>query len=147
MSVSTRRHIATFSMPNASVVAPRSGCQNRDLGAHWHEPHHCQQKCCDASVIRLPYFNFLIINEKTKRSNRDLNSTTAEASLLLDRTQSHGTNLVCLNFKVPLHIRQEFKACAARRNMTMTDLLLQLLDGCLKSDDSNTGPRLLVVKK
>lgn len=38
------------------------------------------------------------------------------------------TTLVCLNFKVPLSVRQQFKICAARRNMTMTDLLLRLLD-------------------
>jgi hypothetical protein len=28
------------------------------------------------------------------------------------------TPMVCLNFKVPLHIRQQFKAYAARRNMS-----------------------------
>jgi hypothetical protein len=38
------------------------------------------------------------------------------------------TSLVCLNFKVPLRVRQQFKICAARNNMTMTELLLQLLD-------------------
>jgi hypothetical protein len=40
----------------------------------------------------------------------------------------HTATLVCLNFKVPLDVRQQFKICAARRNMTMTDLLLRLLD-------------------
>ena len=32
--------------------------------------------------------------------------------------------LVCLNFKVPLRVRLEFKIYAARHNMTMTELLL-----------------------
>jgi hypothetical protein len=40
--------------------------------------------------------------------------------------------LVCLNFKVPLQVRQQFKICAARRNMTMTELLLRLLDEEIK---------------
>jgi hypothetical protein len=42
--------------------------------------------------------------------------------------------LVCLNFKVPMRIRQQFKIYAARHNMTMTDLLLHLLRDCLASD-------------
>jgi hypothetical protein len=42
------------------------------------------------------------------------------------------TTLVCLNFKVPLSVRQQFKICAARRNTTMTDLLLRLLDEEIK---------------
>lgn len=42
--------------------------------------------------------------------------------------------LACLNFKVPLPIRQQFKMYAARHNMTMTELLLRLLDDCLSSD-------------
>jgi hypothetical protein len=36
--------------------------------------------------------------------------------------------LVCLNFKVPLRVRQQFKICAARHNVTMTDLLMLLLE-------------------
>jgi hypothetical protein len=43
------------------------------------------------------------------------------------------TPMVCLNFKVPLHIRQQFKAYAARRNMSMTELLLRLLDQEIKN--------------
>ena len=43
-------------------------------------------------------------------------------------------SLVCLNFKVPLQIRQKFKLVAARKNITMTDLLLRLIDDCLESD-------------
>jgi hypothetical protein len=33
---------------------------------------------------------------------------------------------------VPLQVRQQFKLCAARRNMTMTELLLRLLDEEIK---------------
>jgi hypothetical protein len=44
------------------------------------------------------------------------------------------SSLVCLNFKVPLSVRQQFKVYAARHNMTMTDLSLRLLDHCLFSD-------------
>ena len=36
-------------------------------------------------------------------------------------------SLVCLNFKVPLRVRQRFKIYAARQNVTMTELLLQAL--------------------
>ncbi len=42
--------------------------------------------------------------------------------------------LVCLNFKVPFRVRQQFKICAARSNLTMTELLLHLLTECLQSD-------------
>jgi hypothetical protein len=38
------------------------------------------------------------------------------------------TKLVCLNFKVPMRIRQQFKIAAARHNMTMTELLLHLVN-------------------
>jgi len=57
--------------------------------------------------------------------------------LLADRriTQSTSTGLVCLNFKVPLRLRQQFKMCAARHNLTMTELLLRLLDAILILDD------------
>lgn len=42
--------------------------------------------------------------------------------------------LVCLNFKVPLRIRQQFKIGAARQNITMTDLLMRLLNDYLNSE-------------
>jgi hypothetical protein len=42
--------------------------------------------------------------------------------------------LVCLNFKVPLRVRQQFKIYAARHNLTMTELLLQILDDLLVAD-------------
>ena len=45
------------------------------------------------------------------------------------------TPLVCLNFKVPLSVRKQFKIYAAHNNMTMTELLMRLLDDCLSSDN------------
>lgn len=42
--------------------------------------------------------------------------------------------LVCLNFKVPLQMRQQFKIYAARRNMTMTELLIRLFNDHISSD-------------
>ncbi len=49
---------------------------------------------------------------------------------LAKRSQSPHANatLVCLNFKVPLRIRTQFKVYAARHNITMTELLLQIVD-------------------
>ena len=44
------------------------------------------------------------------------------------------STLVCLNFKVPMHVRKEFKIYAANHNLTMTELLLQLLDHCFQSN-------------
>jgi hypothetical protein len=41
------------------------------------------------------------------------------------------TDLVCLNFKVPMRLRQQFKIYAARHNMTMTELLMRLINDCL----------------
>lgn len=49
-------------------------------------------------------------------------------------SQSISTDLVCLNFKVPLRVRQKFKICAAQHNVTMTELLLRLLDDILVLD-------------
>ena len=37
------------------------------------------------------------------------------------------SRLVCLNFKVPMQVRQHFKIYAAQHDMTMTEILLQLL--------------------
>jgi hypothetical protein len=63
-----------------------------------------------------------------------------EGGKVLSRTtvfqSSPGTTLVCLNFKVPLSVRQQFKIYAARNNMTMTELLMRLLDDCLSSDNT-----------
>ncbi len=49
------------------------------------------------------------------------------------------TPLVCLNFKVPLRIRQQFKQYAARNNITMTELLLKLVNQCLEVEVSPDG--------
>jgi hypothetical protein len=49
-----------------------------------------------------------------------------------------GAPLVCLNFKVPLRVRQQFKIYAAEHNMTMTELLLRLFDDCLTSEITAT---------
>lgn len=59
-----------------------------------------------------------------------------DAEYLTEQADSQftSTDLVCLNFKVPLRVRQQFKIYAAQHNMTMTALLLRLLDDCLKPD-------------
>jgi hypothetical protein len=44
------------------------------------------------------------------------------------RPANADSGLVCLNFKVPMRIRQQFKITAARHNVTMTELLLRLVD-------------------
>jgi hypothetical protein len=44
--------------------------------------------------------------------------------------------LVCLNFKVPLRIRQRMKLHALRNNVTMTELLLRLLEEKLLVGDA-----------
>jgi len=63
------------------------------------------------------------------RANDD-EAILAGRSLLLN-ANSH---LVCLNFKVPLRVRQNFKIYAARNNVSMTELLLRLFDDCLAND-------------
>ena len=63
--------------------------------------------------------------------------TDAELSVLeglLTEQPSRTGSLVSLNFKVPLQLRLEFKVYAARHNMTMTELLLQLLEERLFSE-------------
>jgi hypothetical protein len=56
-------------------------------------------------------------------------------------------SLVCLNFKVPLRTRQKFKIYAARHNMTMTALLLQLLDDRLTFDANQSQPNSELTKQ
>jgi hypothetical protein len=51
-----------------------------------------------------------------------------------ERSPSTNTAIVCLNFKVPLRIRQQFKIYAARHNCTMTELLMRFLDEIHISD-------------
>lgn len=52
-------------------------------------------------------------------------------------------SLVCLNFKVPLLVRQKFKIHAARNHMSMTEMLLQLLNRSLTADASGTASKML----
>lgn len=68
--------------------------------------------------------------------DRDNSSETAGVARQAKRARSVRTinPIVCLNFKVPLRVRQQFKIYAARHNLTMTELLLRLLDDCLSSD-------------
>ena len=47
---------------------------------------------------------------------------------LLRSNQRDSLRTVSLNFKVPLRVRQQFKLLAASSNMTMTELLLRLLE-------------------
>lgn len=63
-------------------------------------------------------------------------SADSDKIISAERSSSLSTSaaLVCLNFKVPLRIRQQFKIHAAQHNMTMTELLLLLLNDCLTSD-------------
>jgi hypothetical protein len=52
-------------------------------------------------------------------------------------------DLVCLNFKVPIRIRQQFKVAAIRHNLTMTELLLKLVEEFIKSsEDSGSNKEL-----
>jgi hypothetical protein len=57
-------------------------------------------------------------------------------TILAERSPSQCSSipLVCLNFKVPLRVRQQFKIYAARHNLTMTELLLQMLSDLLVSE-------------
>jgi predicted DNA-binding protein len=44
------------------------------------------------------------------------------------RTQSNSHRLVALNFRVPLDLRRRLKILAASRSVTMTNLLLEILE-------------------
>ena len=72
--------------------------------------------------------NTLGHNQNSVSGGKDLQALAPSHKARLARS------LVCLNFKVPLQIRQKFKLVAARKNITMTDLLLRLIDDCLESD-------------
>jgi hypothetical protein len=69
------------------------------------------------------------------------NTKASQVPLLAPSSPRGATQLACLNFKVPLQIRQQFKICAARQNMTMTELLLRLLDDFLQSATRPDGQR------
>lgn len=59
----------------------------------------------------------------------------------LDSSQFTSTDLVGLNFKVPLQFRLQFKVHATRRNMTMTELLQQLFEDRLRGDGAGVHGR------
>jgi len=67
------------------------------------------------------------------------NAKDSQTIIRTERLSSRGASnaLVCLNFKVPLRIRQQFKMYAARHNITMTELLLKILDDLLISEGNN----------
>jgi hypothetical protein len=75
----------------------------------------------------------------TEMNMDDLPENAVE-SLLTGRPQGKLTSLVSLNFKVPLQVRLQFKIYAARHNMTMTELLLELFDGRLTADANQSQP-------
>ena len=49
------------------------------------------------------------------------------------------TDLISLNFKVPLRFRLQLKLYATKRNMTMTELLVQLFEDRLRADDTKNN--------
>jgi len=65
------------------------------------------------------------------------------------RQSSANECLVSLNFKVPVQIRHQFKVYAASHDLTMTELLLQLVNDRLRagvsSSDIDTSRAILVV--
>ena len=61
-------------------------------------------------------------------------ATRALISEPLPAPPPEAERLVCLNFKVPLQVRRQFKVYAARHNITVTEFLLRILDDCLSSD-------------
>ncbi len=65
-------------------------------------------------------------------------TTKSAVPLTSGITTRSSTAVVCLNFKVPLPVRQGFKMFAARHNMTMTELLLHLVHDCLESDSRDS---------
>ncbi len=61
----------------------------------------------------------------------DLLANVKKRAELLAKTldsQCISSDLVGLNFKVPLQFRLQFKVYATKQNMTMTELLLQLFE-------------------
>ena len=72
----------------------------------------------------------------------DLSRNEAETPARLSSTC---VATVCLNFKVPFPIRQQFKMYAAQRNMTMTELLLQMFHYYLTSD-TKSQPNIEIKK-
>ena len=91
------------------------------------------------SSIRRHYRRVGVRAYKELKHMDELSEGFVEGSAVASRAivfeSSLDTTFVCLNFKVPLSVRQRFKIYAARNNMTMTELLMRLLDDCLSADN------------
>lgn len=74
--------------------------------------------------------------------NRMDNLSPHRIENLLPEQPSRTDSLVCLNFKVPLQLRLMFKVYAAQHNMTMTELLLQLFEERLSSEQYHNQPAI-----
>lgn len=77
------------------------------------------------------------------------NTVNPDISMAADRPSALDTKtpLVCLNFKVPLRVRQKFKTFAAYHNVSMTELLLKLLDDYLVAEANNSRSNARSKKK
>jgi hypothetical protein len=71
--------------------------------------------------------------EKVLANVRDIQDIRAKRQ----KASTTAGRLVCLNFKVPMQVRQQLKIHAARQDVTMTELLLQLVD---KFMNASVGP-------
>jgi hypothetical protein len=78
--------------------------------------------------------------ESLSSNVKSIQDSRAKRSQLSNTT----IGLVSLNFKVPLRVRQQFKIYAAQHNMTMTELLLQLLDDRLNAAAPNGGAETFI---
>jgi predicted HicB family RNase H-like nuclease len=53
-----------------------------------------------------------------------------------NQASSRETNLVALNFRVPLELRRHLRIVAAQRGITMTSLVLDTLHAVIQAHDS-----------
>jgi hypothetical protein len=67
-------------------------------------------------------------------SNGLENGLNGETRFINVASPKDDVTLVCLNFKVPLRVRRQFKIRAAKRNLTMTELLLLLIEEPASAD-------------
>lgn len=74
---------------------------------------------------------------KEGKSNMDHSSSNAKNINGRAKRQLQASNLrmVSLNLKVPMQFRQQLKIYAAKHDLTMTELLIQLISGLLQSAD------------
>jgi hypothetical protein len=68
--------------------------------------------------------------------DNELANAIESAERLAERPKfkSTSTDIISLNFKVPLQLRLQFKVYATKQNMTMTELLLQLFEDRLRAE-------------